>query len=88
VDGNDYAFRTHDTKGKPLPHRNQMCLFLALIEMQKGGSSFTVFDAYGLKFETADGDIVYPVPAAVAVAENVVEMSQEEAELSGFSLGD
>lgn len=65
IDGTTYAFRTLDPKGNPLPYRNEMALFLALIEVAKGGNPFTVFDAFKLKIKDLHDQQVYPVPQEI-----------------------
>lgn len=91
IDGQVYTIRTHDPKGKALPYRNQLALFLAMIEMQKGGKPSTVFDAFNLKIADADGQQIYPIPVDIlnslyGVEEDYVD--EEAAEDAGFSLGE
>jgi len=62
VDGGTYSFRTHDGKGKALPHREMQCLFLAIREWRLGGDPFSVFDAFKLKIRDINDHAVYPVP--------------------------
>lgn len=90
VDGNTYVIRTHDPKGKPVPGRNELCLFLAMIEMQKGGSPFPVFEAFKLKIQDAEGAQLFPVPVEVlnSLGYEPEYVDEEEAENSGFSLGE
>lgn len=79
ADGETYTIQTHDEKGRPLPHRNELCLFLSIREMNVGGDPFTVFDAFKLRIEDVDGKLVYPVPGTQAA---------EPAEPKGFTLGE
>ena len=65
IDGQVYTFRTHDSKGKALPTRISQCLFLALIEKEKGGSPFTVMNAFKLTMNDADDKAMFPVPEHV-----------------------
>ena len=90
IDGNVYTVRTHDPKGKPLAHRNELCLFLALIEMQKGGHPSSVFEAFSLKIDDADGNRIFPIPAEVLnslYASDEYEVAEESGD-AGFSLGE
>lgn len=94
VDGNTYHFRTRDNRGKPLPDRNVMALFIALTEMAKGGSPVPVFNAFKLKIEDAQGQFYYPIPDDVLerlqdvdlVREPTPEVTDDE-ESTGFELG-
>lgn len=93
VDGNEYSFRTHDTKGKPLPFREVQALYLAIIEMAKGGSPVPVLDAFKLTMEDMGGHVVYPIPshllsrAFTAAAQPPAEAEEDVPEDRGFSLG-
>jgi hypothetical protein len=98
VDGKTYNFRTHDTKGKPLPYRESQALFVALREQRLGGDVFAVFEAFKLRIEDMDGQVVYPVSQEYldmldyhgpeASAELVALAKEEGEEPSGFSLGE
>lgn len=98
VDGQTYSFRFKDAKGKPYPHVGEMALYLALIEQAKGGSIFTVFNAFKLNIPDANGLSVYPIPENIleqlsrnrkSVPSEVEETQEEEDEApdGGFSLG-
>lgn len=65
VDGEVYSFRTRDSKGKPLPQRNEMCLFIALVEVAKGGSPIPVLEAFKLNIDDANGTKYFPIPEDV-----------------------
>jgi hypothetical protein len=91
IDGNVYTIRTHDPKGKALPHRNQLCIFLALVEMQKGGEPSTVFNAFNLKIDDADGHRIFPIPQEVLnsmYGQEEYSAAEESSEDAGFSLGE
>lgn len=92
VDGNTYSFRTKDQKGKPLAYRNEMCLFVALTEMAKGGSPVPVFEAFKLSIDDATGRKYFPIPPEVlALVRPMQQESQTELEdeqASDFRLGD
>jgi len=62
VDGETYTFQTHDDRGKPLESRLVLSLYLAIREVELGGSASPVFDAFRLRIEDVDGKIVYPIP--------------------------
>lgn len=62
VDGNTYTFRTHQPNGKPVPYREIQCLYLALVEVEKGGLASTVFDAFRVTMPDANGVQYYPIP--------------------------
>lgn len=64
VEGGLLTFQTHDEKGRSLPTNHTLCLFLAFREVHLGGDPFTVFDAFRLKIEDAEGKLVYPLPDA------------------------
>ena len=68
ADGETYTLQTHDERGRPLPSREMLCLFLAIRELNVGGDPFTVFNAFKLKIEDVDGKLVYPVPGSEAAA--------------------
>lgn len=92
VDGLEYSFRTHDTKGKAMPYLQTMVLYLALIEQAKGGSVSTVFQAFKVKIEDMDGNPYFPIPDEVIEELGlkkpfVIEEDVEEID-PGFSLGD
>ena len=61
LDGEEYIFRTHDNKGKPLPWRENLAMFLAFREVGLGGSPFTVLDAFRVSIKDATGKEVYPL---------------------------
>ena len=73
VDGSTYTFRTHDTKGKSLEFRNQMCLFIAMREVSLGGSALPVFQAFKVSIRDMDGKRFFPVPEDLMVVPDNVE---------------
>lgn len=87
ADGREYIFRTHDQKGRAVPMRETMCLFLALREQRIGGDPFVVFDAFKLNIKDFNEQQFYPVPG-IQVSYSP-EPSEEGAGLpAGFSLAD
>ena len=61
VDGEEYTFRTHDTKGKPLPYRETMALFISIRELSIGGDAKVVLDAFKFKMHDMNGKEFYPL---------------------------
>ena len=90
IDGNTYTFRTHDSKGKALPTRISQCLFLAMIEQQKGGSPFTVMSAFKLTMADADGQAIFPVPAHIlnGLRDDGEDFIEDSVENEEFNLGE
>ena len=92
VDGNTYSFRTRDQKGKPLPYRNEMCIFIALTEMSKGGSPIPVLEAFKLSIEDATGKKYFPIPpetlSTVRMMSQEAQPEAEDEQASDFRLGD
>lgn len=92
VDGNVYAFRTRDSKGKPLPYRNEMCIFIALAEMAKGGSPVPVLEAFKLSIDDANGKKYFPIPpeilSTVRLMNQEAQPEAEDEQASDFRLGD
>ena len=96
VDGSEYRFRTHDTKGLPVPRRNELCLFLALREAALGGTPELVMDAFRLQIQDADGLPVFPITdesrssaeAATSLPlPSIVDSEDDEGIVQAFTLG-
>lgn len=92
VDGEEYVFRTHDTKGNELPTNRLFLLFAAVREMILGGNPKNVFDAWNVKLLDVEGKQFYPLPQEVLermMAEEVLrdELHPEDDDQSEFSLG-
>ena len=83
IDGEEYTFRTHDNKGKPIPSRELLALFLAFRETEAGGSASTVLDAFRVTIEDVSGKKVYPIEEKVFAA---VETGEDTSQ--AFSLGE
>jgi len=97
-DGKDYTFRVKDNKGRPLPFRTDLGLFVAMLEMAKGGSPVPVFEAFKFKLEDFNGQPVFPFPQKTledlmneswdGQEQSVDEEPVEEEPPSGFSIGE
>ena len=73
IDGQTYRFGLKNRKGQLLPNRNALCVYLCLIEKEKGGSTSTVLSSFIGRIEDLDGKQVWPMvieepPAAVEEA--------------------
>tara|TARA_B100000902_G_scaffold394339_2_gene450457 strand:+ start:247 stop:669 length:423 start_codon:yes stop_codon:yes gene_type:complete len=79
VDGEVYTFAFRNKDGKMLPQRIALSVYLALIEVEKGGKASVVLDAFGCCIEDLTGKQVYPIP------EPAEEAATEES--TDFSLG-
>lgn len=93
VDGEVYSFRTRDSKGKPLPQRNEMCLFIALVEIAKGGSPTPVLEAFKLNIDDANGTKYFPIPEEVFarlgdVVQAARDLGESDEDAPDFRLGD
>jgi hypothetical protein len=69
-----------------------MCLFVSMVEYEKGGSVLPVFEAFKLTIDDMDGKRIFPVPPEfeyllTGAPEVVYEPSEEEEDHSTFSLG-
>lgn len=94
VDGKEYSFRSHDTKGKELPDNRLFMLVVALREVSLGGSPQPVFDAWGLKVTDVDGKQFYPAPREVlemmqadSEVMEMLDVEEEDEAAEQFSLG-
>jgi hypothetical protein len=91
VDGEDYTFRTHDTKGKELPQNRVFALFVACREMALGGSPVPVFNAFKVKIKDQDGKQFFPFTEESLRAINglgIVPDDEEEDEEQHLQLGE
>jgi hypothetical protein len=59
VDGHLYKFRTHDKKGKALPYRENMAMFLCFSEIGKGGNPLPIMKAFKVELIDANNKTVY-----------------------------
>ena len=73
ADGETYSFRTHDARGKTVPGRELMCLFLAMREHELGGSARAVFEAFRVEFPDSEGKPVFPIPYPTSAPKDVEE---------------
>lgn len=93
VDGEEYTFRTHDTKGKELESNRVFLLFAAVRETILGGNPQNVFDAWNVKLTDMDGKQFYPLPQEtlermMAESEVLSAMGMDEPDESDqFALG-
>lgn len=68
VDGREYTFRTHDTKGNELPHFRTQLLYICIRELSLGGSALPVLNAFNFHFKDEDGQQFLPVPEELLLA--------------------
>jgi len=61
IDGQDYTFRTHDTKGKQLNYLPTQVLYMSLRELSLGGSALPILHAFNVNFNDEDGKQFLPV---------------------------
>ena len=61
IDGETYTFRTHTPGGEPVPHRMNLCTFLAMREVALGGSPESVMAAFRVTIADQDGKPVFPI---------------------------
>lgn len=78
ADGEVYTFAFKNKHGKLLPHRIALSVYLALIEIEKGGNASGVLSAFGCSIEDLNGKQVFPFADAV---------EDEAEEATDFSLG-
>jgi hypothetical protein len=95
VDGTAYTFRTHDTKGKELPHNRMQMLFICLREISLGGDALAVFKAFRVNMKDVDGRQFFPFSEETLQAIHLREVGHEELtededldEGSTFALGE
>jgi hypothetical protein len=63
IDGQEYTFRTHDTKGQQLKYLPTQVLYMCLRELSLGGSALPILTAFNVNFDDEDGRKFLPVPA-------------------------
>tara|TARA_Y100000114_G_scaffold156079_1_gene181961 strand:+ start:1567 stop:1986 length:420 start_codon:yes stop_codon:yes gene_type:complete len=78
VDGETYTFGLRDKDGAMLPMRSALCVYLSLIEVEKGGSASTVMSAFGVSIEDMEKKQVFPI---------LFKKEEEQNAPSGFTLG-
>ena len=80
IDGQDYSFSTHDSRGKPLVRRETLALFLGMREVALGGNPAAVLNAFRLNIQDRNGKPVFPVIISP------VEEAPED--IPGYTLGE
>ena len=61
IDGNEYTFRTHDTKGVQFKYLPTQVLYMCLREVSLGGSALPILNAFAVNFDDEDGKPFLPV---------------------------
>jgi hypothetical protein len=85
IDGQEYAFRTHDTKGKQLAYLPTQVLYMCLRELSLGGSALPILRAFNVNFNDEDGKQFLPVP--VDLINQLGEDDDYDNEQPSLSLG-
>ena len=61
IDGNEYTFRTHDTKGVQFTYLPTQVLYMCIREVSLGGSALPILKAFAVNFNDEDGKPFLPV---------------------------
>ena len=86
VDGKEYTFRTHDTKGNQLGYLYTQVLYICLREIALGGSVNHILLAFNVNFPDETGKPFLPIPPA-SFAAAAEDYEQPEADAITLALG-